>query len=1134
VGAAVSLNPALICKLSVSFLPACCQLSASLPAACRLAGFKNDEGAPEHNVQAGRASVLKGLVAFSLTRRAIILLGLLMFAAGGLFAFTRLNIEAYPNPAPVILEITAQSSGLSAEEMERYFSIPIEVGLAATPGVDVIRSTSFYGLSFVRVVFQYGVDYYFALTQTAINLQQNVSLPNNVTPQIQGTSLVGEIYRYQLVGPPHFGLTNLRTVQDWVLQRRLLTVPGVVQVNAWGGTTKQYDVDVDLNKLDAYGVTLPQVISAIGNANVNVGGRTINMGQQSVNIRGVGLMDSGGSADLTQGFKVKDIENIPLFQANGIPVFVKDVAKISVGYVPRLGKAGRDGENDVVAAIVIMNRTLHTNDVVARVRAEIDKINSDGSLPPGLKLVSFYDRTTLVSVTTATVTHNLAFGCLLIFLIQWVFLGDLRSAVIVGASIPFALFFSIIILVLRNEDANLLSVGAVDFGIIVDAAVILVENVYRNFQASPQERGSLLQQLSAGQWGPDPTRGSDATGAVAWTDRLRLILISSLQIGKAVFFSTAIIVAAFIPLFTMQGVEGQIFGPMARTYAYALVGALLATFTVTPCLTSLLLPEHVAETETILVRGLRAIYTPVLRWSLTNRAITVTIGLVFLALAIVIGSQLGSEFLPTLEEGNLWIRASMPSTISLEAGMPIVDKIREILLKHPEAITVVSQHGRPDNGSDAAGFSNAEFFVPLKPFDEWPHGLTKEKLIEELQSEFAREFVGIGFNFSQYIQDNVEEGLSGVKGANSVKIVGRELPILEGIATQVMHEMSHVKGVEDLGIFWVLGQPNLNIKIDREKAARYGLNVGDINNVIQAALGGTVATTLLEADRQFNVTVRLAPKFRGNIDFVRNLKVGVQTTTGGGNAYIPLNELAQIVLDTGATYIFRERNQRFVPLKFSVRGRDLASTVAEAQERVAKNVNLPSGYRIEWAGEFDWLQQAKKRLAIIVPITLVLILALLYGLFNSLRESLMALLGLPFAVGGGILGLYVAGLDFSISAAIGFISLFGVSVMSGILIINGYYRVATPAMAPAEAMFQAVEQQMRPILMMTLSACIGLLPAAVSTGIGSQVQRPLATVIVGGMLVGPILLLVVVPALQSYFLGTGATPEQEPVQDEAG
>jgi cobalt-zinc-cadmium resistance protein CzcA len=1060
--------------------------------------------------------VLKALLTFGLTRRPLVLLGLLVFLAAGLFAFSKLNIEAYPNPAPVILEITAQAPGLSAEEMERYYTIPIEVGLAATPGIDVIRSTSFYGLSFVRVTFYYGIDYYFALTQTAINLQQNVSLPNNVTPQIQATSLVGEIYRYQVVGPPHFGLTNLRTIQDWVLQRRLLTVPGVVQLNTWGGTTKEYDVEVDLHKLDAYSITLPQVISALGNANINVGGRTINMGQQSVNIRGVGLMDSGGATDLTQGYKVDDIENVPLGQSNGVPVFVKDVAKVSVGYVPRLGKAGRDHDDDIVAAIVIMNRTLHTNDVVARVRAEIQKINTDGTLPPGVKLVPYYDRTSLVDVTTATVLHNLVNGCLLIFFIQWLFLGDLRSAVIVGANIPFALFFSIIIMVLLNEDANLLSVGAIDFGIIVDAAVILVENAYRNLQSGPQGRDALLRQLAEQRWGPDPTRWSGLSGLAAWNDRLRLILASALQVDKAIFFSTAIIVAAFIPLFTMQGVEGQIFGPMARTYAYALVGALIATFTVTPCLTSLLMAEQVSEVETAVVRWLRWAYTPVLRWSLENRGRTVAVGLMFLAVCGLIGTRLGSEFLPTLEEGNLWIRASMPPTISLEAGAPTVTKIREMLLRYPEVVTVTSQQGRPDDGSDAAGFYNAEFFVPLKPADQWPPNVTKESLINDMQAEFNKEFVGIDFNFSQYIQDNVEEGLSGVKGANSAKIIGPDLVTLEKIAKAAENEMAQVQGITDLGVFWVLGQPNLNIRIDRVRAARYGLNVSDVNNVIQAALGGTVATTLLESDRQFGVVVRLAPEYRGDIEAVRNLKVGVQAS--GGNAYIPLSDLASITLDTGASYIFRERNQRFVPIKFSVRGRDLAGAVEEAQQRISRNVKLPSGYRIEWSGEFEWLQEAKERLAIIVPITFGLIVVLLYGLFNSWRDSMLALLGLPFAVSGGVLALYVSGLDFSISAAIGFISLFGVSVMSGILIINAYYRVAAAGMSPAEAMFQAVEQQMRPILMMTLSACIGLLPAAISTGIGSQVQRPLATVIVGGMLIGPIMLLVIVPALQTIFL----------------
>jgi cobalt-zinc-cadmium resistance protein CzcA len=636
-------------------------------------------------------------------------------------------------------------------------------------------------------------------------------------------------------------------------------------------------------------------------------------------------------------------------------------------------------------------------------------------------------------------------------------------------------------------------------------------------QASPEQRQALLRSLAEQRWGPDPTAARDAASPHTWTDRLRLILISALEVDKAVFFSATITVAAFIPLFTMQGVEGQIFNPMARTYGFAMVGALIATFTVTPVLASLVIPEDVNEVETFVVRALRAAYTPVLRWALSHRKTMVTGAVGFLLATGLLIPRLGTEFLPHLEEGNLWIRAAMPPTISLEAGSPYVNKIREILLRHPEVITVVSQHGRPDNGSDAAGFFNAEFFAPLKPFDEWPSGMTKDKLIEDLQNEFSTEFTGIGFNFSQYIQDNVEEGLSGVKGANAVKIIGPDLAMLEKIADAVLREMDQVNGVNDLGIFRVLGQPNLNITVDREKAARYGLNAGDVNSVVQAALGGTVATTVLESDRQFGVLVRLAPEFRDQVDIVGRIKVGV-STNGGGNAYIPLSDLATITLDTGASYIFRERNQRFIPIKFSVRGRDLGGTVAEAQRRIARNVTLPTGYRIEWAGEFEELQQAKARLAIIVPVALILILALLYGLFNSLRDSLLALAGIPFSVAGGVLALYVTGLEFSISSAIGFVSLFGVSVMNGILVITYYNQVRQSTTDPIEAMFYAAEQRMRPMLMTALSACIGLLPAAVSTGIGSQVQRPLATVVVGGMLIGPLIMLVVVPALQTLFL----------------
>jgi cobalt-zinc-cadmium resistance protein CzcA len=686
----------------------------------------------------------------------------------------------------------------------------------------------------------------------------------------------------------------------------------------------------------------------------------------------------------------------------------------------------------------------------------------------------------------------------------------------VGINIPFALFFAIIILVMQGEDANLLSVGAVDFGIIVDSAVILVENIFRNFQKSGQSKAGLLRQLSDGDFGTDPTDVLHSATTFKWTDRLRLLLISTMQVDKAVFFSTAITVAGFVPLFTMEGIEGQIFGPMARTYGYALGGALLATFTVTPVLASLLLPEHAEETETLLVRVLRKIYDPLLRFSLGHKSIMVVFGLAFLGLTALLTTRLGSEFLPALEEGNYWIRASMPPTLALQDGEEAARKMRLILLRHPEIITVVSQHGRPDNGSDASAFSNVELFVPLKNYDEWPHGFTKEKLTTELQKEFSAELPGINFNFSQYIQDNIEEAISGVKGANSVKIIGPNLETLEKLADQVKDQLGQVKGVEDLGIFRVLGQPNLNIKVNRDKTSRYGLNSGDVDSVIQAALGGAVATTVLEGDRQFSLAVRFTGEARDSLEKIGNIKVGTQST-GGQTVYIPLNELAEISVDTGATYIYHEGTQRLIPVKFSVRGRDLGSTVAEAQEKMAKNVKLPTGYRMVWAGEFEDLQQAKARLEVIVPIALVLVLGLLYSMFNSILECLLTLAGIPFAIAGGIIALYFSGLDFSISAAIGFVSLFGVSVMNGILLITYYKEILLTGVPPTEAMFHAASTRMRPLLMTGLSACIGLLPAAVSTGVGSQVQRPLATVIVGGMLVGPVMLLVVVPALKMVF-----------------
>ncbi len=1076
--------------------------------------------------------MFKALIAFCLSRRPIVVLGLFMFVAAGFVAFKMLNIEAYPNPTPVILEITAQAPGLSAEEMERYYTIPMEIGLYTTPGIDVIRSTSFYGLSFVRVSFKYGVDYYFAYAQASVAMQQNVNLPGGLVPTIQANSSTGEIYRYQVVGPPHFGITNLRTVQDWIVARRLLTIPGIAAVNSWGGPTKEFQVEVDPHKLEAYDVTVPQILTALNNANINVGGREIRIGQQSINIRGVGLIDDGGNDDLRQGYKVGDIENVVLAQSNGVPVLVRDVGKVSVGDRPRLGILGKDNDPDVVGAIVVMRRTEKTADMIPRVKDAIDKINHDGSLPPGVLVKPYYDRSNLIALTTHTVLHNLIFGCLLVFLIQWIFLGDLRSATIVGLNIPFALFFATILLVIQGESANLLSVGAVDFGIIVDSVVILVENIFRNFQRDPEERRSLLQRLAEGNWGPDPTRNpADATPAHGWTDRLRLIYISALQVDKAVLFSTIITVAGFAPLFTMQGVEGQIFGPMARTYGYALAGALIATFTVTPVVSSMLLPKTVKEAETLATRLLHRLYDPALRFTLNHRMLVVAFEVIFaLGTFFIVAPRLGSEFLPHLEEGNFWIRASMPITLSLQDGEAASRKMREILLRHPEVITVVSQHGRPDDGSDASPFSNVELFAPLKPFDEWPKGLNKDILTDQIQKEFENELPGVNFNFSQYIQDNIEEGISGVKGSNSVKVVGPNLYTITKIAEEIRDQMAQVRGVADLGIFPVLGQPNLNIKVDRVKAARYGLNSGDINTIVQAAMGGAVATSVLEGDRQFDLVVRYTPEYRNSIEKIQNIKVAYQTA-GGTNAYIPLSELADISLDTGAAWIYHEGMQRFIPVKFSVRGRDLGGTVAEAQERIARNVQLPSGYRLVWAGEFGDLQQAKQRLYVIVPISFILIAGILYSLFNNIRDCILALAGIPQAMVGGILALYVSGLHFSISAAIGFISIFGVSVMDGILMITFYNHERTKGFEPLEAMYRSASTRMRPLLMTALSACIGLFPAAISTGIGSQVQRPLATVIVGGMLVGPLMLLLAVPALRLMFL----THDHHPISSiEAG
>src|SRR5712671_407872 len=687
--------------------------------------------------------MLRSLIAFCLSRRLLVMVAFAAFLGLGFVAFLTLNIEAYPDPAPPIIEIIAQQQGQSPEEVERYITIPIEVAVASTPGLKFIRSNTVYGLGFIRLQFEYGRDYHFVRQQT-LNRLKDAILPAGVLPVISPAGGISEIFRYELTGPLGMDVMRLKALQDWVVERKLRIVPGVADVVVLGGKTKEFHAEIDLDRMMAYGLTLPQIMTAISAGNSNVGGRTIAIGEQSVNVRSIGVITS-----------MDDIGNIVVTQQGGVPVLVSDVAKVQIGYAPRLGLAGRDEQTDVVTGIVLMQKLERTMDVVRRVRAAVERINTDGSLPPGVKIVTFYDRGDLVAITVQTVLHNLLFGVALIFLIQWVFLGDLRCALIVAATIPVALFLAVIITVIRGESANLLSIGAIDLGIIVDATVIMVENIFR--------------QIAHHSARVSPDRGARLSDKLGW------ILTGAVEVDKAIFFSVIITIAAFLPLFTMQGVEGQIFGPMARTYAYALLGAVIATFTVTPVLASTLLPAHVHEVETFLVRQIRKAYRVVLPLAVRRFRLAAAIAVLFLVVCGVLGARLGTEFLPKLEEGNLWIRALLPPTITLEAGREAVTRMRSVIASYAPVLTVASEQGRGDEGTDPDGAFVAELFAQLKPMDQWPKGLTKAIMVKQMSDQLEREFVGIDFNFSQYIQDNIEEAVSGVKGENSVKIFGPDL-----------------------------------------------------------------------------------------------------------------------------------------------------------------------------------------------------------------------------------------------------------------------------------------------------------------------------------------------------------------------
>src|SRR3984885_13625045 len=832
---------------------------------------------------------MNALVSFALRRRVLIVILLVLSLAGGIASFLALNIEAYPDPVPPLVDIVTQNTGQSAEEIERYITIPIEVQMAGIPNVQAIRTISLFGLSDVKVQFTYDFSYDQAEQWVYNRLSQLSGLPNGAQPQISPTSPIGEIFRYRVAAPAGYSVTDLKSIEDWILERRFKAIPGVIDVTGWGGKTKTYEVIVDQRRLLNYGLSIPQVLQALSNANINVGGQTVNIGAQSVVVRGVGLIHS-----------MDDIRRTVIASANGVPVYIGDIAEVHIEHLPRLGIAGLNDDDDIVQGIVLMRRGAQSIPTIRRVEAEVDKLNASGVLPPGVRIERIYDRSDLIRVTTHTVLHNMVAGIVLIFLLQWLFLGNLRSAIIVATTIPFALSFAIGLMVLRGESANLLSVGAIDFGLVVDATVIMVENIFRHLAQAAAHRGhgpSTLHRIRVRS---------------GFRGKTGIISVAAAEVSQSIFFAAAIIIAGFVPLFTLSGIEGHIFGPMAKTYAYAIAGGLIATFTIAPALSLILFPDKVEESETLIVRWLRRAYEPALEFVLANRIITFAgLGLIAV-LAFFAVRSLGLEFLPSLEEGNLWVRATFPQSVSLEDSDTYVNRMRVLMSKYPEVESVVSQHGRPDDGTDATGFFNAEFFVPLKPFDSWPSGVDKGKLTQDMTNALEEQFPGVAFNFSQYIQDNVEEAASGVKGENSVKGYGNDLETLEKTANTIAAVLAKVPGITDLAVLRSLGQPTIRIDIDRVRAARFGLAPGDINSVVQAAIGGQSPGDLYEpgSDRHFPIVVRLAAPYRQSLDAIRLIPISAQAADGSGVIQVPLQDVAEVGLVSGAAFIYREQQQR--------------------------------------------------------------------------------------------------------------------------------------------------------------------------------------------------------------------------------
>ncbi|MBS1579145.1 MAG: efflux RND transporter permease subunit [Bacteroidetes bacterium] len=1016
---------------------------------------------------------IKSIIHFSLRHRYFIFFLTAVLAVIGFISYKNTPIETFPDVTNTQVIIITQWAGRSAEEVEKFVTIPLETALASVQKKSNLRTTSSFGLSYIRIIFDDNVDDAFA-RQQVFSRVANIDLPDGIKPDIQPPyGPTGEIFRYTLKSNTR-NIRELYTIQDWVLDREFKRVPGVADVNSFGGEEKSFEISVNPNYLLKYGLSSLDVYNAVAKSNINVGGDVIERNGQAYVVRGIGLLNS-----------ISEIENIIVTKINSVPILVKNLAQVKEAGKPRLGQVSKDTIGDVLEGIVVMTKGQNPSEVLDRVHEKVKDIN-DNILPKDVKLVPFYDRTTLMDFATHTVIHNLIEGIILVTCIVMLFMADWRTTVIVSIIIPLSLLFAFMCMRLKGMPANLLSMGAIDFGIIIDGAVVMVEGLFVALDHRAREVGM------------------DRFNKLA---KLGLFKQVGTEMGKAIFFSKIIIITCLVPIFAFQKVEGKMFSPLAYTLSFALLGALIFTLTLVPALSSILLKKNVKEKHNPIVtffeKGIKFLYEKIHRVP----KLSLLIATIIMAITFYSFKFLGSEFLPELDEGALWVKAQLPMSASLNQSKEISDKMTAIIRKFPEVKHTLAQIGRTNDGTDPKGFFNVEIAVDLYPKDEWRKGVTTDKLIDSMDKQLIK-LPGLLLNYSQPIRDNVEEAVAGVPASLAVKIFGKNFNTLDSLANQIQAVLAKIQGIEDLGVLRNLGQPEFRIELDQQKMALYGVNTADAQAVIEMALGGKAATQLYEEEKKFDIRIRYQKDFRDTQEKIERLMIPTQDS-----AKVPIKEIANIRTLTGPAFVYRDNNSRYIPVKFSIRGRDLGSTIKEAQEKVSETVKLPEGYRLTWNGEFENQQRATATLINVVPLCLLAIFLILFITFGNVKDALLTILNVPFALIGGILALHITGINFSISAGIGFIALFGVCIQNGVILISVFRKNLEAKMTLHQAILHGVVSRVRPVVMTALMAAIGLLPAAISTGIGSETQKPLAIVVIGGLITSTILTLLILPII---------------------